>query len=263
MKRVTVHFRACIIIGVLALAVVSAPAQDGPGENDSSHLFLQANQAYKDGEYAAAAALYERIIDSGVGNGHLFYNLGNAYVKTGDIGLAVLNYRRAELFMPRDEDLRANIAYVHDLKRDSIACSEPFIEKFCFWYSKLSCTELVTVFLILNAFLWGVLSLKLFFKKETLTMLVSVGVFLVVVSGASAGVKLYNLKVHHTGVVLAGEIMVRSGNSVNDTVLFKLHEGAEFNWLQEEDGWVKIRLCDAKKGWVRRDTVEEVEKKVL
>ncbi|MCX5902583.1 MAG: SH3 domain-containing protein [Proteobacteria bacterium] len=48
-----------------------------------------------------------------------------------------------------------------------------------------------------------------------------------------------------------------SRRSRNHTALFQLHEGAEFDWLEESSGWVKIKLRDGKKGWVQKDTVEK------
>jgi tetratricopeptide (TPR) repeat protein len=40
------------------------------------------------------------------------YNLGNSYARSGQLGLAVLNYERAALLTPGDADIRANLEYV-------------------------------------------------------------------------------------------------------------------------------------------------------
>jgi len=40
------------------------------------------------------------------------YNLGNSYARSGQLGLAVLNYERAALLAPGDADVRANLEYV-------------------------------------------------------------------------------------------------------------------------------------------------------
>jgi SH3-like domain-containing protein len=69
---------------------------------------------------------------------------------------------------------------------------------------------------------------------------------------------MYSFYYSPAGVVTAKEITVRSGGSRNDTALFQLHEGAEFDWLDESSGWVKIKLRDGKKGWVQKDTVDKV-----
>ena len=56
-----------------------------------------------------AAGLYERIIrEGGISNGYLYYNLGNCYLVQGEIGKAILNYRRAERLIPGFGNLREN-----------------------------------------------------------------------------------------------------------------------------------------------------------
>jgi len=228
---------------------------------DTSQLFLQANQAYKERSFKKAADYYEEITAAGIVNGQIFYNLGNAYLKSGKVGKAILNYQKAQMLIPRDEDLKKNYQYARGLTRDSIACRELLsaLKNFCFWYSSLSINELVALFLIANFILWGMLTVMIFFRREILTIAVYVLIFLTMVFGVSSGVKIYNYKFNHKGIVVVQEIKVRSGNSIHDTVLFKLHEGTEFSWLQESGGWVKIRLCDQKKGWVQKEVVEKVE----
>lgn len=42
------------------------------------------------------------------------YNLGNAYARSGQTALAVLEYERARVLAPRDPDLEANLAHVRE-----------------------------------------------------------------------------------------------------------------------------------------------------
>ena len=70
---------------------------------------LAANQAYEKGEYLQAAAGYEAIVRYGIHNSDLYFNLGNAYFKHGDLGRAILNYRRAHRLAPRDSDILTNL----------------------------------------------------------------------------------------------------------------------------------------------------------
>jgi tetratricopeptide (TPR) repeat protein len=234
-----------------------AAARAGEGRPDCSTLFLQANQAYKSGDFAAAAAGYEQLLAAGVSNGELLYNLGNAYFKKGDTGSAILNYRKAELYMPRDADLEANLQYALGQARDKIDCGEggSLLKTVCFWYCLLSPREMCYVFLILNAILWLLFILRLFLRADLLGIGLYAFLFLALLLGASLGVKLYSAAYSRTGVVLAGEVMVRSGSSLSDTVLFKLHEGAELAVSDEENDWLKIILCDGKKGWVQKSSI--------
>jgi tetratricopeptide (TPR) repeat protein len=254
-----------LLIAVLTvIQTLSLSAQDkNPDTADPSQNFLAANQAYKEGRYEQAAALYENLLALGIINGSLYYNLGNSYLKAGKSGKALVNYRRAELFMPRNEDLRANIQYALQQTMDKIEGRDPYsyVKSFCFWYSRLTIKELVTIFLGANTALWGVALLQLFKKQEYLWLVLYVLIASAIVFGASAAVKLYAFYYTPGGVVTAREITVRSGGSINDTALFGLHEGAEFDWLEVDDGWVKIQLRDGKKGWVQKETVEKVAAK--
>jgi len=109
MKKVFFILTVTLLLSAQTLALF---AQDNSSEEaDPSHLFLQAGQAYKDGAFERAAAVYEKLLAQGIVNGSMFYNLGNAYLKAGKIGKALVNYRRAEMFMPRNEDLQVNIQY--------------------------------------------------------------------------------------------------------------------------------------------------------
>ncbi|MCP4717776.1 MAG: SH3 domain-containing protein [Deltaproteobacteria bacterium] len=249
---------------VLWLVLLTGSAWAAGQAEDSSQLFLQANQAYRQGAYAQAAQWYEQVLAAGPANGHLYYNLGNACLKSDQLGRAILNYKRAARYIPRDEDLRTNLLYARGLTHDKVECPEGLtavIKRFCFWYSSLNLSELAVAFLIVNALLWLLLVLKMLVKKETLALPVAICAFGTFVLGASFGVKCYGDSFLGEGVVTASEILVRSGNSINDTVLFRLHDGTEFSWEQESDGWVKIRLCDGKKGWVQNSVVEAVSEK--
>ncbi len=246
---------------ILLCIFLCAAAHADEGPPDISTLFLQANQAYKSGDFAAAADGYEKLLAAGVRNGELLYNLGNAYLKKGDTGRAILNYRTAEMFIPRDADLEANLQYALGQAQDKIDCaeSESLLKTVCFWYGKLSCRELCFVFLAVNALFWLLFIVRLFLRSDLLGISLYVALFLSLLFGASFGVKLYATLFIRSGVVLANEVMVRSGSSLSDTVLFKLHEGAELTVAGEENEWLKITLCDGKKGWVQKSSIGIVQ----
>lgn len=71
--------------------------------------FSDANQQYQSGDFAGAAASYEKVLISEGPRAAVFYNLGNSYLKTKQNGLAILAYERGRLLTPRDPDLLANL----------------------------------------------------------------------------------------------------------------------------------------------------------
>ena len=69
---------------------------------------LTAQSQYDAQQFVEAARSYEHILNDGLYSAELFFNLGNAYFKAGDLPKALLNYRRAWYFTPGDPDLEAN-----------------------------------------------------------------------------------------------------------------------------------------------------------
>jgi len=230
-------------------------------DGDISRVLLQASNAYKEGRYDESVHLYESIAASGISNGKLYYNLGNAYMRSGRTGLALLNYRRAELHIPRNSDLRFNIQYALTKVRDSIECRgyTETLRDLCFWYTRMSATEIFWTAVILNALFWLLLLARFFYRREGLTIVLVIVLFMALIFCTSAAVKHYVVVFMPQGVVTAPEMLVRSGTGLNDTVLFKLHEAAEFTVEEERDQWVLISLCDGKKGWVQAGSIAKVD----
>ena len=102
--------------GIAAIASTAAAA--APPDRDSG--FRRGNDAYRLGEYDRAIALYREVLDEGWAGAALYYNLGNAYFKTGNLGRAVLNYRKAWDLSPGDPEIGKNLEYAReDLREDT------------------------------------------------------------------------------------------------------------------------------------------------
>ena len=223
-------------------------------------LFLEANQAYENGDYHSAAALYESILDADIRSGMIYYNLGNCYVKLGETGKALLNYRHAQLLLPRDGDLKFNLQYVLDQRKDRIETRDrlPIAKAFFFWYFWLSLKELSFIFLMANLIFWCVSLILLYKNHHTLRWIRTLSLCLLLIFGISLGTKVYRQNFIRQGVIITSEATVRSGNGPNHSTLFVLHEGAEFRVDEETKGWMKIRLGDGKIGWVSSSAVEVI-----
>ncbi len=168
------------------------------------------------------------------------------------LGKAIVSYRLAELYLPRDEELKANLSYARQLTKDRIESKQflSFIKKFCFWYSTLNVRELLLVFLIGHLLLWSLAIIKIYWRNEYANLILWINLAVVAVLGFSLALRLYNYSYATGGVVLAKEITVRSGNGISNTALFQLHDGAEFSITKQEKEWIQIELADGKRGWV-------------
>src|SRR5258705_237395 len=76
--------------------------------------FAVANKLYYENKFGDAAVAYERLIQSGRASAAVYFNLGNAWFKSGQLGRAIAAYRRAESLTPRDPDVRANLQFARN-----------------------------------------------------------------------------------------------------------------------------------------------------
>ena len=85
--------------------------------NEAEATFARANADYAAGKYANAINGYETLVKNGQWNASVFYDLGNACFRTGDLGRAILNYERALALDPAQPEARANLQLVRDRAR--------------------------------------------------------------------------------------------------------------------------------------------------
>ena len=231
------------------------------GESEQwEEVFFAANKAYKEGRFHDAIEGYQRLIQSSPGNGHIYYNLGNAYMRSGQLGEAILNYERARLELPRDPDLAFNLDYARNQIRDVVPQSQDFLSMTFFWLKSLSPGELFWGFAILNILFWGTLGLRIFYRPEWSYYLLLTVCIVWLIAGLSFGLKWYQIETDDRAVVLQQEVSVLAGPDVEDTVLFKLHEGTIVHKERSEGGWSLINLQDGKRGWVLSEGVENVRR---
>ena len=69
--------------------------------------FESANKLYEEGKFGDAALAYEKLAGAGQSSAALYFNLGNAFLRAGQIGRAIAAYRQAGRITPRDPDVRA------------------------------------------------------------------------------------------------------------------------------------------------------------
>ena len=242
---------------ILILALILAGGRAFTAQTTSAEeLYLDANRAYKEDRYQDAIDGYLRLIGNGYVNGHLHYNLGNAYLRSGQLGQAILNYERARILMPRDADLNFNLRYAIDQAQDAISPDQNFLKQAFFWLADITFRELMWAFAVLNILFWGILLLRLFVRPEWSYYVFIVLLIFWLVGGASLGVKWHQLGSDLRAVILTEEINVLAGPESNDTVLFKLHEGTTVYRERIEDDWSLIRLSDSKRGWVESSSIE-------
>jgi tetratricopeptide (TPR) repeat protein len=210
--------------------------------------------------YRQSAEAYESLIADGVRNGKIYYNLGNAYYRLGDIGRAVLAYRRAREYEPRDAQLQANLRSARSQRANRI--EEParnrLVENLLFWHVNTSLAGRIRFAIAVFSSAWVLLIVNLFWPRRFLVGVSVACLLLSVVAGVSSAVQIHNRRTHPAGVILAEDVIARTGNGQSYQPQFeeKLQPGVEFTLLERRGDWLRIRLPDDQQAWIRAETAE-------
>ncbi len=251
-----ISFRLGVII-FLALVVCAANAQEGAAPESYNTIFFRANSAYQEDKYDAAIGDYEQLVNAGFRSANIFYNLGNAYLRSGNKGKAILYYERAFRMRPRDADVRSNLDFARTLVDGSAgAYRKQWYEKvFLFLNGFLSIDEMTY---LVSFFYFAVvifLALSVFFKSQRKLFYyfaaVFFALFVIVLPSFIGGV--YGAEFQKKAVIMVKEVEVRFEPNDDATVHFKLHEGAIIQITRSQEDWHQVRRYDGKMGWLKGD----------
>ena len=113
-------------MGLCLLVFGGAGLFAAPPSGASDRLLAQqAAQAYDQGRYADAALLYQRLAWAGSGSAEVHYDLGNCHFRLGDLGPAILEYRRALGLDPSLQPAQKNLALARTLLPAKVAPWQP------------------------------------------------------------------------------------------------------------------------------------------
>lgn len=210
--------------------------------------FNAANKLYAEGKFAAAAAGYQKILQSGAVSPALWFNYGNAEFKLGQIGRAIAAYRRAELLAPRDDEVRANLGFVRNQVTGPTLRESRWEE----WLGALTLNEwamLAAGAFWLTFILFAVRQIRPAWRLRLRGLTFSV-VILTILScaGLSAATAIHFTK--QTAVVIEAEATARSGPFTEAQDAFQAHDGAELTVLDCRTGWVQVTDGSGRIGWL-------------
>ena len=128
--------------------------------------FQAAENAYASGLYQNAIDLYEQLIAEPFNQPELYYNLGNAAYKKGDLALAIKSYRRAQYLAPTDPDIRANLRYA----LEAVGAPIPEVSRFARLFFSLSENQWIQLTIGLYALLIITLFILLILNRHRGTL---------------------------------------------------------------------------------------------
>ncbi len=201
-------------------------------------------------------AIYEKLIgDYGCHNAYMYYNLGNSLYQLGLIGEAIYNYRMAQKLDPAFDDARINLnqarrlidGYIEDESESNIS------KALFFWHYSTSVQFRLIVGIILFVLVWVSAFLFLFMKKRfiiTITIILSI---ILIIFFSSVIIQYIGESNSGWGVITDHEgVIARKGpgNSYEARFVQSLNEGIEFNIIEKDGEWLKIRLRNNEIAWI-------------
>ncbi len=257
------------MIAMLMLVLTAALAH-AMTEEEAGRLFAEANQRFdeavalldQDPERAralleGAAARYERIREAGIENGKALYNQGNALLLMGELGPAILAYKRAERLDPRDENLQRNLATARARVQSRIeeGSARAWLDAALFWRTETSTASQWRVFLTLWVGVWAALALwRIGVLRGRAAAWIAGALFLSTGAvGAGLGLTWWERSTRPAGVIFAEEVVGRTGPGeagYEPSFTSALSEGVEFRALERRGGWLHVELPDGARTWI-------------
>lgn len=244
---------------MLALPFTSSARQDAYVDS----LWNSAAQAYTQGLWQDAAAEYEQIRSLGLESAAMYCNTGNAYYKSGNIPMAILNYERALKVDPSYEDARYNLEFLSGMIQDKIDPVPSFIlavwaEKICRLMDSDAWAVAFLVFLALTMAM--VLLFLLASSAAGRKTGFSVGILTIILAVASLTFSLWqknDYESNDAAVVMMPVAPVKSSPSAESSQnLFVLHEGTKVYVIDQVGAWYNIELADGRQGWIKASEIE-------
>ncbi len=260
-----------ILITALA-ATLSAVAQEDSVATATAaptlgneQIWDEANTAYVNANYPRAIELYHSIEDQGLASAKLYYNMGNAYFKTDDMGHAILYYNKALRLSPGDQDIRYNLDVANSYTKDRIqVVPELFLTR---WIRSVRQTisgnawavlSLVFFAVMLVAVMAYMLVNSLLFRKIGFFATI-VSLLLFVITTSFAVTERRHATSPTEAIVMRASVSVKAAPEKNSTDMFVLHEGTKVRVGNSVGGWIEVTIADGNKGWLEERTIEMID----
>lgn len=251
----TMHRSLTVMIGILLLAgtAKSAPVDE---------WFDKANQYYINEQFDSATVYYEKIVESGISNYAVFYNLGNTCFRLKKLGLARLYYEKAAKLNPKDADISANIRYIKANIVDKVPEQELGFLENIFWQLHIAfpltsqlwilCTLLFIISILLSTclFISGNSRLWVLYLTVLLFLVLSL-------TGFSAGYKIYELEKVNYAILLSTSSDARN-EPKGGKILFTAHEGTKFRIRKTSGSWSLVSLPNGVSGWIESKVLGKI-----
>jgi len=223
----------------------------------SQSTLEKGNEAYKAEHYKIAIQNYLETISNDQKSAQLYYNLGNSYFKTNEIGEAIWSYEQALKIEPSNEDILYNLQFTNNLTADKLLIETKgigsWLTKNAFQFSPNFWFYMSLIFAFLTA-----LALYLFFTPSShlvnnLSLLFSSMFGLLLILSFTFSILHKSILTNNTkAVIITANSKILTSPTVDAPTSFELHEGAQLKLKTIQDEWYEVQL-NKNTGWINKN----------
>ena len=218
--------------------------------------FDNANQEYAQGHFKEAIGSYETLARSGQWSANLFYDLGNAYFRTGDFGRAILNYERAFALERHHPEAAANLQIARDEAR-GLEMQQSWPERYLQFASLNQYSIAAAVAFWVGAFCTVVL---IFARRRSARMIALLILsFSVCALAILATYEIDNGSKGRALAIITGDnVEARLATADTANSILALPPGSEIKILSTRGDWIYAALPNNLRGWIPAKSTELV-----
>ena len=225
-------------------------------------LFADANTQYAEGNYAEAIVQYEQILTEQQAP-EVYYNLGNAYFKQGELAQSILAYERALRLKPSYKDAKHNLQFAQSRIIDNIEDTHSFFLSNWIKAVRNALSQRVWTVLSISLFILALVGFFFFAFSQTIWLrktafyLSIVALVISVVACANAG-SLYQRDTQRSeAIITQGVVNAKSSPDRSGNDLFTLHEGTKVEIHEVIGDWCCVHVGN-NIGWMPLAYLERI-----
>ena len=230
-------------------------------EEGISPIYQNGMDAYKNGQYDFAIQEYESILAKNWDSAELYYNLGNAFFRSGNTAGAVWAFESCLKLSPTHSDAQYNLKLANLKVIDKMNLPEPPI--YLKLYLGMKEQFIPSAWINITLFIFLLFSLSVTINRFRFIPIVQklkglvITIFFISLLLTFHSIWTYNSL--NLGVIYSQTVDVRSEPNTYSTRIFEVHEGLKVSISQLENDWVEIELLDGKTGWISNDQIRLIQ----
>lgn len=225
-------------------------------------LFADANTQYAEGNYAEAATQYEQILQEQP-TAEVYYNLGNAYFKQGELAQSILAYERALRLKPSFKDAKHNLQFAQSRIIDNIEDTQSFFLSNWLKAIRNALSQRVWMVGSIVLFIMALVGFFLFAFSQTLWLRKTafycsvIALVVSVMACANAG-SLYQRDTQRSeAIITQGIVNAKSSPDRSGNDLFTVHEGTKVEIHEVIGDWCCVHVGN-NIGWMPLEYLERI-----